>query len=85
MTKFRSLSQTGDLKEYVDEFNSCLLNLKEELPEAFKIEFFRNGLKPMIRAGVMASEPKTLQDAIEKATLLYYSGRDSSAQRFDIN
>ncbi|RNA15931.1 hypothetical protein BpHYR1_040136 [Brachionus plicatilis] len=34
MTKFRGLSQTGDLKEYIDEFNSCLLNLKEELPEA---------------------------------------------------
>ncbi|RMZ99063.1 hypothetical protein BpHYR1_040950, partial [Brachionus plicatilis] len=33
----------------------------------------------------MASEPKTLEDAIEKATLLYYSGRETSAQRFDIN
>ncbi|RNA15929.1 hypothetical protein BpHYR1_040134 [Brachionus plicatilis] len=33
----------------------------------------------------MASEPKTLEDAIEKATLLYYSGSETSAQRFDIN
>ncbi|CAF1068455.1 unnamed protein product [Brachionus calyciflorus] len=89
LTKFRDLKQKGDLRDYIDEFNTCLLNLKEDLPESFKIEFFRNGLIPAIRAGVMASEPKTLQDAFDKAILLYYSGREQTSQRdsssFEIN
>ena len=74
LSKFRSLSQSGDLKEYIDELNTRLLLLKEELPESYKIDFFRNGLKPIIRAGVMAGEPKTLRDCIDKAIQIYYSG-----------
>lgn len=74
LSKFRSLSQSGDLKEYIDELNTRLLLLKEELPESYKIDFFRNGLKPIIRAGVMAAEPKTLRDCTDKAIQIYYSG-----------
>ena len=72
------------MKEYIDELNTRLLLLKEELPESYKIDFFRNGLKPIIRAGVMAAEPKTLRDCIDKAIQIYYSGKDNTP-KYDVN
>ena len=39
LSKFRTLKQSGDLREYINEFNKCMLSLDFEFSENLKINF----------------------------------------------
>ncbi|GJX60588.1 hypothetical protein Tco_0291978 [Tanacetum coccineum] len=50
--------------------SNCTVETKSSLPLSDKIEKYVSGLPNMIYGSVMASKPKTMQDAIEFVTEL---------------
>ncbi|GJX49331.1 putative reverse transcriptase domain-containing protein [Tanacetum coccineum] len=60
-----------DLTSYTQRFQELALLYGRKFPEEFdKIEKYVSGLPDMIHGSVVASKPKTMQDAVEIATEL---------------
>ncbi|CAF1035577.1 unnamed protein product [Brachionus calyciflorus] len=86
LSKLRKLSQTGDLREYAEEFKKLTSQLASPMSEADKISYFKNGLKASLKPALILNKPTTLKEAIRIASEIYYSGdRAEPVERSSIN
>ncbi|RNA34050.1 Retrovirus-related Pol poly from transposon, partial [Brachionus plicatilis] len=73
LTRLRRLTQTGDLREYAEQFTRLASQLARPMCEEDKVIYIQNGLSDTLRTALWLKEPKTLKEAIKMASSVYYS------------
>ena len=70
--QFNKLQQTGQLEDYIDEFEnirSLMLQHNHALPDAYVLDSFIGGLKASVKPFVKAFKPVSIAEAIDYARL----------------
>ncbi|KAD0832388.1 hypothetical protein E3N88_43650 [Mikania micrantha] len=67
MGMLTSLSQTGLLEEFCQEFDACLL--KVSIPKPYAVSIFLKAVNPAIGGRVKMFQPKTLREAFYQAKI----------------
>jgi hypothetical protein len=64
--KINNMRQTGNVQDYINEFNQWI-HFLPHYTEEDKIYFFRNGLKSYLKRQIRFKDPNTLNEAINEA------------------